>query len=89
MPVTAEHQQPAGIVHHHFAERVDRIRRELFGRKGGGVVAFAAAIEESASLRVGDDARARVDDQPAALIDDIGVTPRMIRRIAVLTLRPP
>ena len=84
--MAAEHQQAALVVHHHLAERFDRIRRQLRGWKGCGVVALAASIEGRTAFGGGDRARARIDDQPAALIDNAGIAPRIIRRIAVLTL---
>ena len=38
-------EEAPGIVHHHLAERVDRMRRKLLGRERGRVAAFATAVE--------------------------------------------
>ena len=85
--VPAEHQQPAAVVGHHVAERIDRERRQVGRRKRGRIVALAAAVERGAPLgRVVHAARTGIDDQAVA-VGHVGVAARIAVRIAVLALR--
>src|SRR3954447_22564791 len=83
--VAAKDDRAPGIVEQQIAERINRIGRQRWG-KCCRVAAFTAAVERGTALLLTDGPGTGINDQPAAL-GNIGVAPRRVGRIAVLTQR--